>query len=208
MQMDTGIARVSGSAIVVRGADLDTDRIIPARFMKVITFDGLGEYAFYDERYDDQGNERPHPFNDATFAGASILVVGTNFGCGSSREHAPQALMRYGIRAIVGVSFAEIFAGNCTALGIPVAAMSADRVDALMDTVEARPDAKFTVDLETLRITGEDDDVSIDEEIMIPEDRRRALVSGAWDSTATLLEAGEAIERTSDALPYIAGFVA
>ena len=133
--------RIQAQAMPLRGDDIDTDRIIPARYLRCVTFDGLGEYAFYDERF--QGDqEKDHPFNDAGYRGAEILVVNKNFGCGSSREHAPQALMRAGIRAFIGESFSEIFTGNCTALGLPVVTAPKDTVDRLMDQIEREPTAQ------------------------------------------------------------------
>src|SRR5690606_14986619 len=113
------IVKVQGRGVYVPGDDIDTDRIIPARFMKCVTFDGLGAYAFYDARFDEQGNSKGHPLDDPRFRGATILLSNSNFGCGSSREHAPQALSKFGIRAIIAESFAEIFFGNATTLGMP-----------------------------------------------------------------------------------------
>ena len=132
----TAIDRIEGRACVLRGNDIDTDRIIPARFLRAITFDGLGEHAFEDDRIQAKGD---HPFDDERFAGASILIVGANFGCGSSREHAPQALIRSGFRAFIGESFAEIFAGNCTALGLPYVTLDTDDLAAHIDYVQANP---------------------------------------------------------------------
>ena len=146
-EIQRAIDEVHGHAIVVPGNDIDTDQIIPARFMKVVTFDGLGKYAFHDVRYDEKGNERAHPFNDHRYHGASILVVNRNFGCGSSREHAPQALMRAGIQAIVGESFAEIFAGNCTAMGIPAVALSSEEISFLMDEIKRDPQMELALSL-------------------------------------------------------------
>jgi 3-isopropylmalate/(R)-2-methylmalate dehydratase small subunit len=142
------VDRVSGTGIPVRGNDIDTDQIIPARFMKVVTFDGLGEFAFFDQRFDSEDEEKDHPFNEERFRDANVLVVNANFGCGSSREHAPQALMRWGIDAIVGESFASIFAGNCLALGIPTVTASTEEIGALQAFVEENPDAELTVDVE------------------------------------------------------------
>ncbi len=141
------VARVEGSAVAVRGNDIDTDRIIPARFLKVITFDGIGEFAFQDVRIDENGTVTDHPFNNPAYQQASILLTNRNFGCGSSREHAPQALMRWGIQAIIGESFAEIFAGNCNALGIPAVTVGQSEIAELMSMVESNPDARISLDL-------------------------------------------------------------
>jgi 3-isopropylmalate dehydratase small subunit len=116
------VRKINGRSVYVPGNDIDTDRIIPARFMKCVTFDGLGEYLFYDVRKDSDGNDKDHPLNETRFSGASVLISNANFGCGSSREHAPQALYRYGFRAVIAESFAEIFFGNCCALGMPCVA--------------------------------------------------------------------------------------
>ena len=135
--------QITGTGIPVPGNDIDTDRIIPARFMKCVTFDGLEQYAFYDERFSGD-TPKAHPFNDDRFLGGSILIVNKNFGCGSSREHAPQALVRFGMRAIIGESFAEIFAGNCTALGVPAVTASQDHITQLMQAVESDPKIRIT----------------------------------------------------------------
>ena len=130
------VDHVSGTGIPLRGNDIDTDQVIPARFMKVVTFDGLGEFAFFDQRFDDEDNPKDHPMNEERFRDASVMVVNSNFGCGSSREHAPQALMRWGIDALIGESFAEIFAGNCLALGIPTVTADHETIDALQRWVD------------------------------------------------------------------------
>src|SRR6478752_2361954 len=141
------ITSVTGRAVPVLGSDIDTDRIIPARFMKCVTFDGLGAYLFHDARVDENGAKKGHPLDDPRFAGASILLSNANFGCGSSREHAPQALAKHGIRAVVAESFAEIFFGNSTTLGMPCVSVSHEDIEALARVVEARPDTAMTVDL-------------------------------------------------------------
>jgi len=193
------IEQVAGRACVLRGDDIDTDRIIPARFMKVVTFDGLGEHAFEDDREGAKGN---HPLDDERFEGAEILVVGRNFGCGSSREHAPQALLRRGFRAFVGASFAEIFAGNCTALGLPCATLAADDLAALMESVELDPSQTVTVDVEAETVSSRAGRFRA----TIPAGTRKQLLEGTWDGTAVLLEAGDAIERTAEGLPYVTVF--
>ena len=190
--------QVVGRGIPLPGNDIDTDRIIPARFLKEVTFETMGEHAFEDAR-----KQNPeHPFNSPVYKGASILVVGQNFGCGSSREHAPQALMRWGIRAIVGGSFGEIFFGNCTMLGIPCLTVSQADLEWLQREVSKAPQAPVTVDVDK-------QEVRVGERVIkaaVPEGTRKQLVNGAWDSTAVLLEAGASIEATAKKLPYVAGF--
>ncbi len=192
-------ALVSGRGLPLREDDVDTDRIIPARYMKGVSFEGLGEYAFRDARFDESGRPKAHPFNDSRFKGASILVVNRNFGCGSSREHAPQALARAGITALVGESFAEIFAGNCVSLGLPAARVSADEARALQDLVEADPSLKVEVDLEAREVRAG----SARFALSMPESHRKALATGLWDSTAELLPALEATRKLAGALPYL-----
>ncbi|HKZ55713.1 MAG TPA: 3-isopropylmalate dehydratase small subunit, partial [Anaerolineales bacterium] len=180
------------------GNDIDTDRIIPARFLKAVTFEGMGEHAFEDAR-----KQNPeHPFNSPAYQGASVLVVGQNFGCGSSREHAPQALMRWGIRAIVGGSFGEIFFGNCVMLGIPCLVASQADLEWLQKAISRSPQAPVTVDVERQELRFGDRGINA----TIPDGPRNQLVGGTWDSTAVLLEAGEAIEATATKLPYVAGY--
>jgi len=197
--MAEGIERVAGRGCVLRGDDIDTDRIIPARFLRCVRFDGLGEHAFEDDREQAKGD---HPLDDERFEGASILIVGRNFGCGSSREHAPQALMRAGFRAFVGASFAEIFAGNCTALGLPCATLEETDLAALMDSVEADPAQEVVLDLEARVVRHRGGAL----EAGIPDGVRGQLTSGAWNATAVLLEADGAIEARAGQLPYVAGF--
>ena len=199
--MAKGVERVSGRACVLRGDDIDTDRIIPARFLRSITFDGLGEHAFEDDIRQAKGD---HPLEAERFAGACILVVGRNFGCGSSREHAPQALMRRGFMAFVGASFAEIFAGNCTAMGLPCVTLGDRDLASLMDSVETDPTQEVTVDLgsRTVRCRAGTFQAGI------RDGTRDQLREGTWNATAVLLEAGDAIERRAESLPYLRGFVA
>ncbi len=196
------IKHVDGTGIVVRGNDIDTDQIIPARYMKVVTFDGLGEYAFYDVRYDADGSKKSHPFNDERYDGASILIVNRNFGCGSSREHAPQALMRSGIRIVIGESFAEIFAGNCTAMGVPTVILGAREVEEIMGTVEADPGTTISVDLPSSTITVG----SQDYEFSMAPAYRSALIAGSWDSTSVLLSHVDAVEALGSRIPYLNDF--
>jgi 3-isopropylmalate/(R)-2-methylmalate dehydratase small subunit len=155
------VTHVSGSGIPIRGNDIDTDQIIPARFMKVVTFDGLGEFAFFDLRFDDEDNQKDHPMNEERYQDANVMVVNSNFGCGSSREHAPQALMRWGIDAIIGESFAEIFAGNCLALGIPTVTADHETINALQQWVDDNPDGEISVDVASETVTYDGQEVSV-----------------------------------------------
>jgi 3-isopropylmalate/(R)-2-methylmalate dehydratase small subunit len=193
------ITKVSGAAVYVPGNDLDTDRIIPARFMKCITFDGLGEYLFYDVRKDADGNDREHPLNEERFSSASILISNANFGCGSSREHAPQAIYRYGFRAVIAESFAEIFYGNCTTLGRPGAVATPEVVRARAAAIDADPTAEITIDVAARRVSG----AGLDFTVHITDAAQDALTAGEWDPIAEL-QAGEreVAERVS-ALGYI-----
>ncbi len=189
------LREIRGTACVLRGDDIDTDRIIPARFLRCVVFDGLGEHAFEDDRLQAKGD---HALDDARFAGASILVVGRNFGCGSSREHAPQALLRCGFRAFVGASFAEIFAGNCLALGLPCVTLAPADLAKLMDSVALDPHQALRVDLAERSVVYRGGRLSAS----LPEGARGQLLEGTWNATAVLLEAGEQIERTARGLPY------
>jgi 3-isopropylmalate/(R)-2-methylmalate dehydratase small subunit len=190
--------QVVGRGIPLPGNDIDTDRVIPARFLKAVTFEGMGEHAFEDARKQDP----EHPFNQAVYQGASVLVVGQNFGCGSSREHAPQALMRWGIRALVGGSFAEIFFGNCVILGIPCLVASMTDIEWLQKAIGREPQKVLTVDVERQGVRLGDRVIRA----TMPDGPRNQLVSGTWDSTAVLLEAGAAIEATAQKLPYVTGY--
>ncbi len=202
MSTITKVTQVMGTAVPVQGNDIDTDRIIPARYLKEVTFSRMGDFPFYDERFDAAGNPKPHPFNDAKYQGASILFVNKNFGCGSSREHAPQAILRYGIHAIVGESFAAIFAGNCVMLGIPAVIVSAEHMDALMKSVESAPKTQFTIDLSTNTVSYGNGKVPFD----LPETHKNALVTGAWDSTAVLRANLTRVKEVASKLPYMSGF--
>ena len=197
MSADARITAVSGTGVPVRGDDIDTDRIIPARYLKAVTFEDLSDHAFQDERVAADGSRKGHPFDDPRYAGAQVLFVNGNFGCGSSREHAPQALYRSGLRAIVGGSFAEIFAGNCLVMGLPL--LTSDRVSEWQDRIEAAPDTPVRVDLEQSTITIDRDTYPVD----MPETARRSLVAGAWDSTAALLAGDQAIGATAARIPYL-----
>ncbi len=191
-----------GTGVVVRGADIDTDQIIPARYMTSIRFAGLEEHVFHDSRFTPDGVAKDHPFNDDRFAAASILVVGRNFGCGSSREHAPQALTRWGIRAIVGESFAEIFFGNCISLGVPAVTADPADVEALMDAVELDPSQEIEIDLLSMTVRSRAGQARV----ALPEAARRALLEGTWDAMRVLLMARDEIQATADRLPYVRGF--
>jgi len=203
MSNESKIIRVAGRALPVRGNDIDTDRIVPARYLKEATFARMGEYPFYDERFDASGKRKPHPFNDDRFKGASILLVNENFGCGSSREHAPQALHRFGIHAIVGESFAAIFAGNCVMLGIPAVTVGEGQMEELMGLAESDPQTQFTLDIETKKLSyGAGKSMPV----AIPETSRQALLEGSWDSTAMLHANLSKVKAVSAKLPYMTGF--
>ena len=193
--------QVEGRGCVLRGDDIDTDRIIPARYLRCVTFDEVGEHAFEDDRAQAKGD---HPFDDERYHGASILIVGRNFGCGSSREHAPQALMRSGFEAFVGGSFAEIFFGNCTALGLPCVTLPPEDLAALMDSVTVGPDQPLEVDLEAREVRHRGNIWAL----AIPDGTRDQLLAGTWNATSVLLGAGDAIEATARRLPYVSGFEA
>ena len=190
---------VSGSGVPIRGNDIDTDQIIPARFMKVVTFDGLGEFAFFDLRFDDDDDQKDHPFNEDRFRDSSVMVVNSNFGCGSSREHAPQALMRWGIDAIVGESFAEIFAGNCLALGIPTVTADSETIQEMQDWVDDNPDGEIEIDVEAEAVTYGGRTV----EVTVDDAQRKALVDGVWDTTALMKSNASEVRKTARELPYV-----
>jgi len=197
------IKQVAGTGVPVRGNDIDTDRIIPARYLKEITFSNMGKYPFFDERFGEGGVPKGHPFDDPRFKGASVLLVNQNFGCGSSREHAPQSLMRWGVKAIVGESFAEIFAGNCTMLGIPVVTVAPDKAARLQSLVEKAPKTGITVDLDRKAVVVEGAESL---PFTMPEPKRRALLSGTWDSTGLLLANASKTAATAAKLPYVNNF--
>lgn len=193
------ITQVTGKAVPVPGDDVDTDRIIPARFMKCVTFDGLGEYAFYDVRINEDGSKKKHPLNNPDHLGASIMLVGSNFGCGSSREHAPQALHKFGIRAIVGLSFAEIFFGNSTTLGMPCVTVSPEVRAAIVGLVEKDPELLVTINLEEMIVSVADEDFPCS----LPKSAHEALVAGEWDPIALMLDKPEAIDAVAERLQYV-----
>jgi 3-isopropylmalate/(R)-2-methylmalate dehydratase small subunit len=194
------ISSVTGRAVHVPGNDIDTDRIIPARFMKCVTFDGLGEFLFHDVRKNADGTDKPHPLNDARFKGATLLLSGANFGCGSSREHAPQAIQKHGFRAVIAENFAEIFFGNCTTLGIPCATASRADIAAIAAAIEANPSLEVVLDVakQEIRFGGR----SVRAEVRPAA--RDALVNGRWDAIGELLDGLPAVKSRAGALPYLA----
>ena len=198
MSDDHHITEVAGTGVPIPGDDIDTDRILPARFMKEVTFDNMADYLFYDARRDD-GELGDHPLD--RFDGANVAVVNANFGCGSSREHAPQAMMRWGIDGVVGESYAEIFRDNCGSLGIPAATADHETVVALQEWIEANPDGEVEIDVaaETVTYGGTTVDVAIDDAM------QEALVDGIWDTTALMYANMSKVERTAADLPYVEG---
>lgn len=197
------ICSISGSAIPLPGDDIDTDQIIPARFLKEITFDNMGEYLFYDARFNQDGSEKSHILNDPHSRQSPILIVGNNFGCGSSREHAPQAIKRYGINAIIGQSFAEIFSGNCKALGIPNCIVEKETITYLQETVTKDPSTSITIDLKAKQlIINGSEKIAFD----IDEAKRQSLLSGSWNAAGLLNANRDKILETASRLPYMNGF--
>lgn len=190
------VKAVSGKAIAVMGDDIDTDRIIPARFLRCVTFDGLGEHAFADDRTQSDGK---HPFDNPQHQGASILVTNNNFGCGSSREHAPQALSKWGIKAIIGQSFAEIFFGNCVAIGVPCVIASPEEVKKLQSFINQNPQAEVAIDLQEMIVKC--DDLSIP--VQMNEGSRQMFLNGTWDNCGQLVNNVENIKTTATQLPYV-----
>lgn len=198
------ITRVAGRPIPLRGNDIDTDRIIPARYLKAVTFDGLGAAAFYDERFDAEGHSKGHIMDDPRFQakGPRVAVVNKNFGCGSSREHAPQAMLRWGVKALVGESFADIFFGNCVALGMPCVTAGEADVGRLMAAVEADPTQDLVVDLEAQTASYG----AVQLAVSMPAGIRNQFLAGTWDATRVLLEATPQITATAARLPYVGRF--
>ena len=192
------ITEVTGRGIHVPGDDIDTDRIIPARFMKCVTFDGLGEYLFHDVRFDEDGNPKIHSLNDPVYENASIIISGSNFGCGSSREHAPQSIYRAGFRAVIAGNFAEIFFGNSINLGMPCLSMNEPERKKLTDLVVGNPEAELKIDLIECKLRSEN--------LVLPftlnEGARDSLIRGMWDPLEELIEANSEIERVSKTLNY------
>ena len=197
------ISELRGRALPLPGDNIDTDRIIPARFLKSISFEGLEKGLFVDDRAQvaAQGGE-PHPFDDRRYGDATILVVNANFGCGSSREHAPQAIRRHGLRAVIGESFSEIFFGNSVALGLPCVTAAHDAVDTLMQMVSGEPGLEVIIDLSALQVTAGTHRFAI----ALPAAARDAFLDGTWDATALLLDRFEDVEAVAARLPYVSGF--
>lgn len=197
------IDRIKGTGLPIAGNDIDTDRIIPARYLKEITFTKMGSYTFYDERFDGQGNQKPHPINNKKYKNAKIMIVNKNFGCGSSREHAAQAIVRMGIRAIIGESFSPIFFSNCIALGMPAVVLAEAEIQKLMKEVENDPELDIEISLKEKRVGYGRRKIQFD----MPEPARKALLNGLWDSTNMLLANKDKIVKTAQNLPYIKGFL-
>lgn len=193
------ISQVSGTAVFVPGADIDTDRIIPARFLKCVTFDDLAEGMFYDIRFNSDGKSLNHPIDEPRFAEATVMVAGPNFGCGSSREHAPQSIYRCGFRAIIAESFAEIFFGNSTGIGMPCVCASKENIEALTAAIDADPKTDVKIDLESMQVTYGTDSFPI----TMPDSAREALISARWDPIQELLDHSQGIEAKAEALPYV-----
>lgn len=194
------ITQVTGRAVNVPGNDIDTDRIIPARFMKCVTFDGLGEFAFFDVRHDPQGNKIDHPIDRPEHKGATILLSGANFGCGSSREHAPQAISKAGFKAIIAENFAEIFFGNSTTLGMPCVTASREDIAKIAAAVDKDPQVQVTIDLVKLEARFAGQTVKIAQR----ETARDALVNGRWDAIGELIDGLPDVKATAAKLPYMA----
>ena len=192
------IKSVTATGVSLMLDDIDTDRIIPARFLRCVTFEGLGEHAFEDDRMQDPS----HPFNQPQFQGAGILAAGRNFGCGSSREHAPQSLMRWGIKAIIAESFAEIFFGNCGSLGIPAVKAARADLEKLAAAIDQNPKLEITVDLRKLVVTAGDLSFSV----TMPDSARDALVTGQWDYLGLLLNGADKVSAHAKSVPYLNGF--
>ncbi|MEM9539699.1 MAG: 3-isopropylmalate dehydratase small subunit [Cyanobacteria bacterium P01_E01_bin.42] len=190
------VKTISGRGIPLKGNDIDTDRIIPARFLRCVTFDGLGEQVFADDRQQENGK---HPFDRPQYQGAKILIANGNFGCGSSREHAPQALMRWGIEAIIGESFAEIFFGNCVALGIPCVTAAPEMTGRLQDYLEQNPNASCSVNLEKMEAICD----SLNLPISMGDSPRQMFLTGKWDSCGQLTANAESVKLTAKGLPYL-----
>ena len=196
------VDQISGRGIALRGHDIDTDRIIPARFLKCVSFEGLETHAFEDDRKQLEERGQVHPFSNPRYAGATILIVNGNFGCGSSREHAPQAIQRWGIKAVIGESFSEIFFGNSVALGMPCLTVTARDAEALLSAVEADPhtEIRISVSGQIVEANGQR------YEAAVPAGAREAFTAGTWDATGMLLDDFEDVRNVANNLPYVSGF--
>ena len=192
------IESVIGSGVPLLGDDIDTDRIIPARFLKEISFENMGKYVFKDERFDANGVKKTHPFNDPRYEKGTILIVGKNFGCGSSREHAPQAIFRYGIKAIIGESFAEIFSGNCKAIGLPAVRASQKDIETLVAFIKKRPNTSITINLASNRVRYFEESFLVD----IPAAQRESFLTGTWNVLGLLKDNITQINKVAESLPY------
>jgi len=197
--MSQAITSVTGRAVPVPGNDIDTDRIIPAKFMKCVTFDGLGQYAFHDERFDENGQSKNHPLDAPQHQGASILLSGSNFGCGSSREHAPQALKRFGIDAIIAENFAEIFFGNSTKIGLVCVSLNAAEMKVLQQWAAENPQENVTIDLQAKTIKAGEHTWTFEQKPAATA----SLIKGTYDPLTQLLANKEAIKKTAQSLPYM-----
>lgn len=191
------ITSITGKAVPVPGADMDTDRIIPARFLKCITFDELAGTMFYDERFNPDGSSKGHPLDAPEHAGATIILGGENFGCGSSREHAPQAIRRSGIKAVVAESFAEIFFGNSTGIGLPCVCAAHEDLQKAMELTAAAPDTEWTIDLTAMTLTAPGVSIALG----MPAEQREALTQGRWDAVVELMNAPGKVEQLAASLP-------
>jgi 3-isopropylmalate/(R)-2-methylmalate dehydratase small subunit len=193
------VSEIRGTALPLRGDDIDTDRIIPARFLKSITFDGLEQHLFEDDRREAEAAGLVHAVENPAYRGARVLLVNSNFGCGSSREHAPQAIYRHGIRAVLGQSFSEIFFGNSIALGMPCPTAPPEAIRTLMDLVDGNPSIELAIDLQHMQVTA----AGRTFEVMLPAAVREAFLDGSWDATGLLLDDYDRVRATADSLPYV-----
>lgn len=191
------IMRATGTGVPLRGNDIDTDQILPARFLKEVTFDRMGEFVFYDQRRSDDGSFNNHPFNE--YKGAGILVVNENFGCGSSREHAPQALMRWGVNGIVGESFAEIFRDNCKSLGIPTVTTDTQTISDLQTWIEKNPGGVIEIHVADEQVVYDDRTLNV----TLPESTKEALIEGIWDTTELLQSNMSRVHNVAESLSYV-----
>jgi 3-isopropylmalate/(R)-2-methylmalate dehydratase small subunit len=196
------IVSVTGTGLPLRGSNIDTDRIIPARFLRSVSFEGLEQHLMEDDIAQARAAGVEHPLVDPRFCGASVLVVNQNFGCGSSREHAPQAIRRRGFQAVVGESFSEIFFGNAVALGMPCVTAEAADIERLQRTIEEQPDAPIAIEIDAGRLRCADWEMPI----VLPAAARESFLDGSWDATALLLDHFEDVERTAGRLPYVRGW--